>query len=175
MHFFPYNHEAARVVAARFIINEGGSLNYTKLMKLMYLLERKSLVINCAPVVGGRYVAMKNGPLISEAYDAVRADSWEGVKKEGYNVRWQGNNEDVENYLSDQESAMLDELSDFFRSYDYGKMIDYTHDDRNCPEWTTCYVQDTSSPIPLHAISGCDAEELEAYAHEMSIFASAKE
>lgn len=71
------------MVAARFIINEGGRMNYTK---LMYLLERRSLIENCAPVVGGRYVAMNNGPLISQVYDEVKANAWDGIEQRGYNV-----------------------------------------------------------------------------------------
>ncbi len=171
---FPYEPDVARIVAARFIINEGGRMNYTKLMKLMYLLERRSLVEDSSPVVGGRYVAMNNGPLISEAYDAVKNNTWQGIERDEYDVVWKGDSAEVEDYLSEREEAHLDELSRFFRIYGYGAMIDYTHDARNCPEWKENYIPDSSSPIPLRSIPGCNAEELEAYAREMSVFASAR-
>lgn len=171
---FPYEPEVARIVAARFIMNEGGKMNYTKLMKLMYLLERRSLVENSSPVVGGRYVAMDNGPLISEAYDAVKGDAWQGIERDGYDVIWKGSPAETEDYLSEREETMLDELSDFFRKYSYGAMIEYTHDESNCPEWKEHYTPNSSAQIPLRSIPGCDADELEAYAREMSVFASAR-
>ena len=172
MIYFPYDSEIARIVAARFIILEGGHMNYTKLMKLMYLLERRSLIEAGSPVVGGRYVAMANGPLISQAYDAIKNNSWNGIQKQGYDVWWSGDDSEVEDYLSEQEERYIEELSHRFRKSDYGELIEYTHRPENCPEWSKCVREGSSSGISLRDIPGCNADELEAYAREMSLFAS---
>lgn len=170
MLYFPYNSEVARVVAARFIINEGGRMNYTKLMKLMYLLERRSLMENCAPVVGGRYVAMNHGPLISQVYDDVKANAWDGIELCGYNMVWQGDAADVEDYLSDWEEENIDALSEQFKGQNYSALIDYTHRVDVCPEWGNVARANTSTDIKLRDIPGCNVEELESYAREMTMF-----
>ena len=145
-------------------------MNYTKLMKLMYLLERHSLIENCAPVVGGRYVAMNNGPLISQVYDEVKANAWDGIELSGYNVLWQGNAADVEDYLSDWEEENIDALCNRFKGQDFGALIEYTHRDDVCPEWVHVARPDTSTYIRLRDIPGCKVEELESYAREMTMF-----
>ena len=63
---FPFQTTKATEVAAAFLQKAGGSINILKLVKLIYLLDRKSIDERGIAVVGGLYFSMKNGPMTSE-------------------------------------------------------------------------------------------------------------
>ena len=55
---FPFDARKATQVAAAFVTREGGELNVMKLIKLIYLLDRLSLIRRGVPVLGGDYFSM---------------------------------------------------------------------------------------------------------------------
>src|SRR2546422_1078775 len=65
-------------VAAAFVKRDGGEINIMKLVKLIYLLDRLSLVRRGVPVLGGDYFSMKNGPVTSEALDLLNSGALDG-------------------------------------------------------------------------------------------------
>jgi uncharacterized phage-associated protein len=75
---FQFDARKATQVAAAFVTREGGELNVMKLIKLIYLLDRLSLIRRGVPVLGGYYFSMKNGPVTSEALDLVNAGMLDG-------------------------------------------------------------------------------------------------
>src|SRR6266550_2908318 len=64
--------------ACEFLERAGGQINIMKLVKLLYLLDRLSLDRRGVPVVGGDYLSMRNGPVISEVMDLLNAGRLEG-------------------------------------------------------------------------------------------------
>jgi uncharacterized phage-associated protein len=50
----------------------GGTVDYEKLLKLLYFIERRHISIWGQTVFGGKYIAMPRGPVNSEVYDAIR-------------------------------------------------------------------------------------------------------
>jgi uncharacterized phage-associated protein len=69
---FAYDREKAGQLAAQFVELAGGSLPLLKLLKLMYLVDRESLVDTGFPVTGDSIVAMDNGPVLSKTYDHLK-------------------------------------------------------------------------------------------------------
>lgn len=76
---FSFNEDRATEIAAYLIerAGRGGSLNSAKLIKLMYLIDRAALLEWKRPAIGGDYVSMDNGPVLSEAYELIMGDSAE--------------------------------------------------------------------------------------------------
>ena len=68
-----FNEAKAAEAAARLIHLAGGSMNYMKLIKLLYLADRKALEEWARPISSDRYVAMKNGPVLSRVLNLIRS------------------------------------------------------------------------------------------------------
>lgn len=64
-----FNVRKATQVAAYLIWKRGGTMSYLKLMKLMYLAEKDSLLRNEEFLTGSKLVSMPRGPVLSSVYD----------------------------------------------------------------------------------------------------------
>ena len=64
-----FDEKVAANMAAAFLFLAGGELYFLKLMKLMYLAERKSYQLYAEPIVGDRMVSMNYGPVLSNTYN----------------------------------------------------------------------------------------------------------
>lgn len=61
--------------AAAFLLNlRGGRMKYIKLLKLLYLADRKSLLERGRPITNDRYVSMDDGPVLSVTYNLIQGD-----------------------------------------------------------------------------------------------------
>ncbi len=166
-----FNEEKATQVAVFFSSRSGGQINYTKLMKLIYLSDREAFKNWGRPIVGGPYSAMEHGPLSSPAYDAVKASPaslkfpiWTSVfKKAGYDLE---QIRDIElDSLSRAEIELLEQIDEKFGKMGEWDLVHYTH--VNCHEWHD--PQGTSVTIPEEAILeqvGRTADEIEFIADE---------
>lgn len=171
MIYFPYNHELARAVAARFIQLEGGIINKMKLMKLMYLLDREAICEDGCAIVGGHYMSFAYGPVVSEELDAANYNTWAGItrSKDGYELQLHG-----KDFAFDLISEWVEEkIQTVYQKF--GKMTpfelsEYTHQKENCPEWAAPSRKKTEY-ISLRDIAGDKADEVEALAQELSMFA----
>lgn len=128
-----------------------GVLNYTKLIKLLYLADRKSFERSGRSITGDVYVSMKDGPVLSELYDLIKNMHRDRSAQRRWNAEFQTDGYDLRiketvstGKLSDFDIQTLDEIDSKFHSSTYSQMIDYVHDARNCPEW-----KNTNSRIPL--------------------------
>ena len=86
---FPFDERKAKSAASVLLQQEGGRMPYIRLIKLLYLADRESIDRRGRPIVGGRYVSMKYGPVLSEVLDLVRTGGleWsEAVEKENHDV-----------------------------------------------------------------------------------------
>lgn len=114
----------------------GGRLNYTKLLKLLYLADRQSLVETGSPITGDTVVNMDNGPVLSAVYDCIKErprsfSVWqEYFRKAGYDVELTADPGDGE--LSDYDVDVLNQQYQKHQAADYSEMIDFVHD---LPEW----------------------------------------
>ncbi len=129
-----------------------GVLNYTKLIKILYLCDRKSFSQTGYSITGDSYVSMKNGPVLSSLYDLIKNKSkdiplqyyWNSkFATDGYNIH-QVCTFIPKGELSQNDISILDEIDLQFHDKTYSEMIEYVHDKNNCPEW-----QKTLSSIPL--------------------------
>lgn len=75
----PFNELRATEAAARFLKLWGGPMNYLKLTKLLYLLDREALLRWERPVTTDRCVSVDNGPVVGRIYDLLREKSAPGA------------------------------------------------------------------------------------------------
>jgi uncharacterized phage-associated protein len=161
-------------------------LNYTKLIKELYLADRESLNTTNAAITGDTYVNMKHGPVLSNLYNLIKGRSQDKEAQLYWDSRFSTDGGDVlanfdqypEGKLSRAEKAILDKIDGQFHQNRYGELIDYVH--ANCPEWRNPGT--TSIPLPLADI--LDAlgrtqediawilEETRAFREEDRVFAS---
>lgn len=139
-------------IAGYILSKYDGILNYTKLIKLLYLADRKSFEQSGRSITGDTYVSMKDGPVLSELYDLIKNRHRDKSKQNRWNMEFQTDRYDLRiikeaiptGKLSDFDIQTLDEIDSKFHSNTYSQMIDYVHDAKNCPEW-----EDTDTSIPL--------------------------
>lgn len=150
----------------------GGRLNYTKLLKLLYLSDRKSLQLYNYTISKDNYISMKYGPVLSRVYDSIKYASkdcgngeyeeWNKYfQKDGYDLILRVKNDgsyyaddiliDDELYLSDANIEILEEIDKQYKTFDYRKLIEILHDKRKYPEvkWQHAERFNTSLPINL--------------------------
>lgn len=60
------------IEAAHYLTSKCPDMTKMKLFKLLYFSDKEHLLTYGRPVIGGHYVAMKDGPVPSQAYDAVK-------------------------------------------------------------------------------------------------------
>ncbi|MBI2926214.1 MAG: SocA family protein [Verrucomicrobia bacterium] len=137
---FRFNPEKATQVAAEFLRREGGAMSAMKLVRLFYLLDRRSLLRRGLPVVGGDYFSMKNGPVTSEVLDLIQAGTLDG-----FEIDWAKHITDRANYevslktdpgldcLSESELTMIGETYAQHGGQSPQELAEWFH--RNCSEW----------------------------------------
>lgn len=115
---------------------EGGRINYTKMLKLLYLADRRSLVEIGCPVTGDHVVNMANGPVLSGVYDFIKSKAPDGVswkrflRTDGYELVLEGDAGDGE--LSEYDVDILTELHAQHRKDTFWQLIAEVH---KLPEW----------------------------------------
>lgn len=141
-----FDERIAANVAAAFLHLSGGELNVLKLMKLMYLAERKSYEQFAEPIIGDRLVAMPRGPVLSMTYDCVNNggsmiqegwDEWVSDRSDRM-VSLKKNINSIENLpmLSADQINLIQEIWQELGHLSPFQLVEYTHDSKNCPEWT---------------------------------------
>lgn len=160
-----------------------GRLNYTKLIKLLYLADRKALDETDATITGDTYASMRRGVVLSQLYDLIKGKGEAEKQREWEHFFKTQENElirliptrDIE-LLSEQETETLDLIDSDFHSYLYTDMINFIHD--NCSEWE--HLKRSSKPLEkeviLKTLGRTDSqikeilEEEESFAEEQRIF-----
>ena len=67
-----FDERVATEVAARLLHRAGGKMSYLKLLKLMYLAERASILNRHRPITGDSFAALRKGPILSHVYDLAK-------------------------------------------------------------------------------------------------------
>lgn len=141
-----FNEKKAAQVAAFFLIRANASLSILKLMKLMYLAERRSFESYGEGMVGDRLVSMPHGPVLSITYNHMSGelistsggwDSWISDRAEhALSLNDVKRNATVDDLLelSDADITVLEEVWKKFGNMNQYQLRDYTHNG-GCPEW----------------------------------------
>ena len=73
------------IQACNYLVKKNNnSLNYTKLIKLLYIADKESLKRSLQTITGDTYVSMDNGPVLSKLYDLIKGQ----YHKELYQNLW---------------------------------------------------------------------------------------
>jgi len=141
-----FNEKKAAQAAAYFLFRAGGPLSVLKLMKLLYLAERRSFEKFGEPMIGDRLVSMPHGPVLSCTYNHMNGelpsveggwDFWIADRAEhDLALRDPDSLRSPEQdllELSDADVGILSDIWDQFGGMDQWELREYTHD--HCPEW----------------------------------------
>jgi uncharacterized phage-associated protein len=166
---FVFNEEKAAEAAAFLLERAGGSMPYIRLIKLLYLADRQSLIETGQPIVGDQAVSMDHGPVLSVVYDLIKGSRqsrlWPRfVTRDGYDVRLQ-QPPPRDGALSDYELDVLAAVFARYRDTDTWALIDRMHDE--LPEWVD--PEGSSTPIAPETIlraAGKTEEEIQWIAEE---------
>lgn len=127
-------------VAALLLKSEGGAMNYMKLLKLMYFIEREAIFRWNRPITCDRIYSMENGMVLSHTYNLINegvppgTDScWlEHIKKSAYEVNLQ--KDITDNKLSTMEIGLVSEIYKKYGAFDQWDLRDKHH---LLPEWNS--------------------------------------
>lgn len=118
------------------------SLNYLKLIKLLYLADRVALDAYGETITENTAVSMDQGPVLSELFDYIK-----NSKKDDTQTIWNNYfakndysliciNTDIDDgELCEYEEAILEEIDNKYKDKTPWEMVDLVHDVAVCPEW----------------------------------------
>ena len=150
--------EGKATEATAFLLSRSDqTMNYMKLIKLLYLADREALIRWGRPISTDRYVSMKHGPVLSNVLDLInfgslseKAGSWSSLisNPSGYDVSLEHeiSEEDFEE-LSVAERKLLDEIWGQYGGLSEWRLVDLLHD---VGEWQDPHG--TSVPISYSEI-----------------------
>lgn len=163
---FVFNERKAAQAAARLLDRHDGRMPYLKLIKLLYLADRQSLVESGTPITGDRFVSMDRGPVLSKVLDLIRADprtgasAWHEYVSPPVNFEVSLLRPAEGDELSEYERDLLDRVVEEYGHMSRWDLVEHTHD---LPEW----VDPAGSAIDIDVTvilrgAGFTAEEIRA-------------
>ena len=124
---------------------------YLKLVKLIYLLDRKAMEQWGVPVVGGKYFSMKLGPMTEELLDIINfgdPSNWSKAIGETQNYAVAALEDPGCEDLSPAEQRLMEEVWKEFGSVNKWDLCEWTHE--NLPEWEQ--VAKGRRPLPVERV-----------------------
>jgi hypothetical protein len=126
---FKFNEKKTTQIVALFIKKHGERLNYTKLIKLLYLTDREALSRWERSLTGDSYVSMPKGPVLSRTYDLINYEPdpngksywYEFISKSIYDVSL-AKDPGIDE-LSKRELDLIDEIFECYKDKTWGQMI----------------------------------------------------
>ncbi len=151
-----FNSRKAAQVAAYFCNSAGGNIHVLKLVKLIYLSDRRFLGETGYSITNDLHVSMNYGPVNSNTRNLIEgneeAEDWNDLVsgRAGHEVglarQFDALNDTDE--LSDAEADVLEAIWTDFGHMDRFILAEWTH--KNCPEWE--YPNGSANPIPVERI-----------------------
>jgi uncharacterized phage-associated protein len=157
-----FDERRAAQAAAFLLFMAGGCLSVLKLMKLLYLAERRAFLLHGEPITGDRLVSMPHGPVLSMTYERMCGI---GTREEGGWSDWvagrEGNMLSLRDpsmirspaqdllRLSESDLKVLQATWDEFGHMGDWALRDYTHSGA-CPEWQD--PEGSSQPISYQTL-----------------------
>ena len=168
MEFF-FDEPKAAQAASVLLDRHGGPMPYIKLVKLLYLADRESLIATGSPITGDRFISMKYGPVLSRVLDLIKESEpaedsiWHGyVLRAGYDAVL--STAAGSDRLSEYEEGVLGRI---FESQGREKEWDVVTRTHALPEWTDPGTH--AVPIDPEAIlryAGYTDDEVQAAAEQ---------
>jgi len=128
-------------------------MNYMRLLKVLYLAERKILADSGKPLTGSPVVAMKRGPVLEDVYSLIRSQhvaTAEWAKHfRTVSYRLEMHDDPGSSQLSRFVTRTLEEVAAKFDNCDEFDMVDFTH---TLPEWQSNDPGESSRRISLEDI-----------------------
>ena len=135
---FVFDEEKTVQAASVLLDLHDGAMPYIKLIKLLYLADRESLVETGSPITGDRFVSMKYGPVLSRVLDLIkdtdpaRDSIWHSyIARRNYDAVLIGQAQS--DHLSEYEEDVLESV---FESHGRTKEWDLVARTHALPEWT---------------------------------------
>src|SRR5262245_6628003 len=178
---FSFDERKTAAAAALLLQLSGGSMEYLRLIKLLYFIDRESLESLGRPLTGDRYVSMRHGPVLSTVYDLIKATVYgqsvpgpwsEHIRAAG---RYRVSLREAPDLgpLSEAELDIVLQIFERYRKVDRWDVRDVSHE---LPEWED--PGDSSREIPLETIlqvlgkTDAEIENVRAVAREKAHFDS---
>jgi Protein of unknown function (DUF4065) len=136
-----FDEAKATQAAARFLRHANGRMNYMVLIKLLYLLDRRSLLKWDRPSIFDDYFSMFDGPIVSQVHDLITEMPWPQELNlwikfisapSNYEVTLIG--DPGNSQLSEAEEELIDELFAEYGREEPFDLVDRLH--KELPEWT---------------------------------------
>ena len=134
---FVFDERRAAQAAARLLDQHGGTMPWLKLVKLLYLADRASLVEGGWPITGDRFVSVRHGPALARVLELITDDCpagdsiWHGyVARKRFDAFLVGPPDSK--HLSDVDRDVLDSV---FETYCCLKEWDVVARTHALPEW----------------------------------------
>jgi uncharacterized phage-associated protein len=162
-----YRQERATQAAARLLKLRGGTMSYMKLLKLLYLADRKALLEQGRPITYDRFVSMDHGPVLSQTYNLMVAE--ESPEGHSYWRQFISVPSDWEvslikdapsGELSRAQEEILGQIFSEFGRMSRWELRDFCH---TLPEWED--PKGSSNPIALRDVlraGGMEMEDVDA-------------
>ena len=117
-------------------------LNYTKLIKLMYLADRESIRETNVAITGDAYYSLNNGPILSGVYDLIKGRYTDSASQNLWNARFIKDGYNLmlaidripDSKLSECEKEILDKIDAEYHDANWQTMIQIVHNPHVCPE-----------------------------------------
>ncbi|MEI8374555.1 MAG: Panacea domain-containing protein [Planctomycetota bacterium] len=163
--------KAVQAAAVMLKHSPGLQMPYLRLLKLLYIAERESLREVMRPVLGGKMVAMRQGPLHSEVYDLIKkpCEPWVNhIRLDEYDLELVSDPSDSE--LCDYEVELLSKIAEMYKGFTEWQLVDLTH---SFEEWIKTYPNiNARTSHRIHFVDILDAvglqDQKQAIVKEMS-------
>jgi uncharacterized phage-associated protein len=149
--YFRFNFDkAVQAIAVLMRSQALPKMNYMRLLKLLYLAERKAIKESGRPIIGSPIVAMKRGPIVETVYKLILGQHFDSLR---FSKFFERSHYDLVmtadpgmGRLSEFEIEKLQEVASEFADCDEWDLVWITHE---LPEWKKNDPGDSCRPIPL--------------------------
>ncbi|MBN1782737.1 SocA family protein [bacterium] len=167
-----YREDKATQAASLLLKNNHNKMPYLKLLKLMYLIDRKALEQWGRPITFDKYVSMDFGPVLSTTYNRINIEPAPGEEFYWHQYISEPKHYEVKlkkdpgiGALSNAEIEIINKIDQKYKHMDRFALSDLTHD---LPEWQNPHG--SSIPISFDSLLhhlGKDKKEAELIKDEL--------
>ena len=151
---FRFNYEKA-IQALALMLRQPGrdQQRYLKILKLLYVAEKESLLETGRPITGDKLFAMPRGPVLSYLCDLMRGEDvrprWDEYFRTTSDYQIEVIQDPGTDLLSEYEVQKIIKVAERYRDKTRWEMAELTHD---FPEWAKNNPGQSSREIPLDDI-----------------------
>ncbi len=137
MRFF-FDERKATQAAGVLLSRHDGPMSYLRLIKLLYLADRQSLIETGSTITGDRFVSMKHGPVLSRCLELVKNAAPQETSYWTQHIERDGKHtvallaDPGQGSLSEYQTTVLERIAERHREETDAEIVDHTH---ALPEW----------------------------------------